>query len=493
MNQVVVLPVFIALCFALMMFFFKKHRFAHHIGLLGLGAILAASVWLLYGSYDEGILVAQLGGWRPPYGISFQADVFSSLINVFIAILAICAYVFSMDEIKSYRAHAGYYSAMFTLYAGANGVLFAGDIFNMYVWIEVLVVSSFLLLSMGQDKKQITGALPYVLLNFLGSMFILSTIALLYGLTGALNIAQISIELASVPDVATATFAAMFIVGIGIKSAIFPLFFWLPESYHRPPAAVSAFFAGVVTKVGVCALFKLFGLVFFREMPYFKDILVWIGILTMVTGVLGAVALYDIRRLLSYHIISQIGYMIFGLALFGVKGLSAAIFFIIHNIIAKSNLFFIGAELKRLGGSYNLQKTRALYRAYPFMSILFFISAYSLAGIPPLSGFWGKLGLAQAGIEEGEYFGVAVCFGVGLLTTYSMTKVWILGFWECSDKTCHLTQKYHLKRNVPIFILSAISLYLGLFPTLVLDLSTLAAEQLLSPELYIQKILGGAQ
>ncbi|MBC76950.1 MAG: Na+/H+ antiporter subunit D [Halobacteriovoraceae bacterium] len=495
MSVLCAIPLFLSLCMSVLAFLLKGDKRFEKIGLLGFAGLVVSSGALLYYSAMNGLLILEIGGWRMPYGISMQVDVFSATINFFISILGLCAYMFSLDEIKEKRSRAGYYSAMFTLFAGANGVLLTGDLFNMYVWVEVLVVSSFLLLSMGQNKKQIKGALPYVLLNFLGSMFILSSIGLIYGLTGALNFAQISLLMDGLGIGPSATFGALFLAGFGIKCAIFPLFFWLPESYHRPPAAVSAFFAGVVTKVGVCALFKVYGLLFYKHMEVFQGALIWIGVFTMVSGVIGAVALYDVRRVLSYHIISQIGYMIFGLGLFGAKAWAASIFFIVHNILAKSNLFFIGAEMNRLGGSYNLQKTRGLYNFYPLISLLFFISAFSLTGIPPFSGFWGKLGLVEAGFEANEYLASSFALLVGLLTTYSMVKIWILGFWETpkSEKCRGPKNKYQMKRIVPIFILSMLSLYIGLWPEMLLSLSKQGSEQLLRPKLYQEQILGGVR
>lgn len=488
MNTLIALPLLFSLVMSVLAFLIRGRKGLELIGLLGFIILSAMSAFVWWHVYENGVHFLEVGGWPSPYGIVLQADLFSSSINFFISILGLCAYLFSLDEIRPRRSSAGYYSAMFTLTAGANGVLFSGDLFNMYVWIEVLVVSSFLLLSMGQEKKQIKGTLPYVLLNFLGSMVILSSIGLIYGLTGALNFGEISILMDGFGVGASATLGALFISGLGIKCAVFPLFFWLPESYHRPPAAVSAFFSGVVTKVGVCALFKVFALVFYKHFAIFQDLFIWLGVFTMVSGVIGAVALYDVRRVLSYHIISQIGYMIFGLGLFSTKAWGATIFFIIHNILAKSNLFFIGAEIYRLGGSYNLQKSNGLFKNYPFLSLLFFISAFSLTGIPPFSGFWGKLGLVEAGLLSSEYFGTATALLVGLLTTYSMVKIWILGFWKNSNNTLN-KQAYRLRRMAPMFILSLISLVIGLWPDALMSLSERGANELLSPKVYQEYIM----
>jgi multicomponent Na+:H+ antiporter subunit D len=288
----------------------------------------------------------------------------------------------------------------------------------------------------------------------------------------------------------------LFLVAFGIKAAIFPLFFWLPASYHTPPVAVSAIFAGLLTKVGVYALIRVFTLLFVQDVSYTHSLILIVAGLTMVTGVLGAAAQDEFRRILSFHIVSQIGYMLMGLALFTPLALAGSIFYIIHHIIVKTNLFLISGVVYRLSGTYQLKKLGGLYQSSPGIAMLFLIPALSLAGIPPLSGFWAKFTLVRAGLEVEQYAIVATALGVGLLTLFSMTKIWAEAFWKekpaAGDEDAARTNQTGLPLLLPIIILATVTVSIGLITEPVFRLASQAAEQLLNPADYIRAVLGGS-
>jgi len=288
----------------------------------------------------------------------------------------------------------------------------------------------------------------------------------------------------------------LFLVAFGIKAAVFPFFFWLPASYHTPPVAVSAIFAGLLTKVGVYALIRVFTLLFVQDLGYTHTIILVLSGLTMVTGVLGAVAQNEFRRVLSFHIISQIGYMTLGLGLFTVAGIAGSIFYIVHHIIVKTNLFLVSGIVYLLRGTYELKNLGGLYVSNPGLGVLFLIPALSLAGLPPLSGFFAKLTIVQAGLQSEQYALVATALAVGLLTLFSMTKIWAEVFWKQAPAPGAAgTAGAVAKRGAswlllaPIILLAVITITIGLAVEPVYRLATRAAEQLINPTEYIERIM----
>jgi multicomponent Na+:H+ antiporter subunit D len=383
---------------------------------------------------------------------------------------------------------------------GVCGAFLTGDLFNLYVWFEVMLMASFVLMALGGERAQMEGAIKYVTINLISSAMFLAAVGMLYGIMGTLNMADLAQKLRAAPplDLLT-TIAMLFLIAFGIKAAVFPLFFWLPASYHTPPVAVSAIFAGLLTKVGVYALIRVFALLFVQDVAYTHTIILAIAGLTMVTGVLGAMAQNEFRRILSFHIISQIGYMILGLGFFTTAAVAGSIFYIIHHIIVKTNLFLVSGVVHRLQGTYELKRLGGIYAARPALSILFLIPALSLAGLPPLSGFFAKLILVQAGLETQHYLLVATALAVGLLTLFSMTKIWAEAFWkeapESSEAkepmaTISESRASRLLLLLPIASLGLATILIGLAAEPLYLLAARAAEQLMNPAEYIQAVLG---
>jgi multicomponent Na+:H+ antiporter subunit D len=364
-----------------------------------------------------------------------------------------------------------------------------------------MLISSFILLSLEGTKLQLEGTFKYVTINLISSAFFLIGVGFLYGLTGTLNMADLAVKIHEVENQSMVTVVAMFfIICFGIKAAVFPLFFWLPASYHTPPISIAAIFAGMLTKVGVYSLIRVFTLIFITDTGYTHTLILWISGFTMFVGVLGAASQYDMRRILSFHIISQIGYMIMGLALYTPLAIAGSVFYIMHHIIVKANLFLVGGLVKRVGGSYDIRQVGGLVNAYPFLGVLFLIPALSLAGIPPLSGFWSKFFVVKAALELHEYFIVFVALLVGLLTLYSMTKIWNEAFWKndpgkCSGgkETPGLFSKKNIFMTIPIIMLALITLAIGFYPEPFFQVADRAAAELMNPQQYINAVLGGVR
>ncbi|MEE2023919.1 MULTISPECIES: Na+/H+ antiporter subunit D [Alkalimonas] len=495
MEVLVALPIIIPLLLgALSLTVLSNHSAQRWLGAIGTGALLICSVWLLLHTRQVGIQVLEVGSWPAPFGIVLVSDMLGAIMVVLASITGFATALYSLKTVRKRFERFGYYPLLHLLLAGVNGAFLTGDIFNLYVWFEVLLVASFALLILGGERAQMEGAIKYVTLNLLSSALFLTAIGLTYGLVGTLNMADIAVKLASLEDQKMVTvIASLFLIAFAIKAAAFPLFFWLPASYHTPQVAVSAIFAGLLTKVGVYALYRVFTLIFTADTGFTHEILLWIAIFTMLTGVLGAAAQFEVRRILSFHIISQIGYMILGLALFTPLALIGGVFYIMHHIIVKANLFLVAGLMYRLGGSFELKKLGGLYRNHPGLAVLFLIPALSLAGVPPLSGFFAKFILIKAGVEASAWWAVGIALLVGLLTLFSMIKIWNEAFWKASPEPNPAVPAP--TRNALLYwtigLLAAMTVAIGLFGQPIYLMAEMAAEQLLNPAGYIEAVLGG--
>lgn len=492
MNLVVALPVVIPLVAgAASLVAWRSHNAQRVLAVFGTGALLASAVWLLSNVATRGILVMQAGGWPAPFGIVLVADWLSALAVLLTGIVGFAAAVYSLPKATRKMEHAGYYALMHVLLAGVAGAFLTGDIFNLYVWFEIMLLASFALLAMGGERPQMAGALKYVVLNLISSALFLTAVGLLYGLTGTLNMADLSVKIAAAGGQGHVTVVAtLFMIAFGIKAAAFPLFFWLPASYHTPPVAVSALFAGLLTKVGVYALYRVFTLIFTSDVGYTHEILKWVALATMLSGVLGAVAQVEFRRTLSFLVVSGIGYMMLGLALYTPLALAGGIFYLAHDVLAKANLFFLSGATFRLRGSHALDRLGGLWKSHAGLGILFLIPALALSGVPPFSGFWAKLLLVKAGIAQDQWPVVVVLLLTGALTLYSMMKIWMEAFWKKAPAGAPLPQRLPFAMRFVIVGLAAATLFVSFGAESVWRLAESAAEQLMDPRAYIAAVLG---
>lgn len=494
MNWLLVLPLVIPLTTAAVsLLAWRRLTVQRALAVVGTASLLGAGGALLAFVWKTGIRATQMGAWPAPFGITLVADLFSAIMVVLAGLIGFAVAVYSVGSMDEPRESFGYYPLLHVLLMGVCGAFLTGDIFNLYVWFEVMLMASFVLMALGGEPDQLRGAIKYVTLNLVASAVFLAAVGILYGVAGTLNMADLARKLNGVAESGTLTALGMlFLIAFGIKAAVFPLYFWLPASYHTPPVAVSALFAGLLTKVGVYALIRVSTLLFVQDEGYTHTLILVVASLTMVTGVLGAVAQYDIRRLLSFHVISQIGYLLMGLGLFTPLALTASVFFMMHVVLAKAALFLVAGVAERLVGTFDLKNMGGLYRTNAGLSILFLVPALALAGIPPLSGFFAKLALVQAGLAAGQYAVIATALVVGMLTLFSMMKIWTAAFWkpapEASPERDRLVPFTLL---LPIGLLAAMTVGLGLAAQPVFELATRAAEQLLDREEYIRAVLGG--
>lgn len=502
MKVLLVLPILIpCLCAAALLLMRSWRAVQRWLSLAASTALLAASWRLLHWVSENGIAAVQIGDWPAPYGITLVADVFSAIMVVLAGFMGLAVVLYSMATIDGERERFGYYPLLQVLLMGVCGAFLTGDLFNLYVWFEVLLMASFVLLALGGERAQMEGAIKYVTLNLISSALFLAAVGILYGMAGTLNMADLAVKLRGTSEPALSTAVSMlFFAAFGIKAAVFPLFFWLPAAYHTPPVAVTALFSGLLTKVGVYSLIRTFTLVFGDSAAETQNLILLVAALTMVTGVLGAVAQYDFRRLLSFHIVSQIGYLIMGLGIMTTAALAAMIFFMVHVVLAKSALFLVSGVVHRMRGTYDLKALGGLYGSHPGWAVLFLVPALSLAGTPPLSGFFAKLALVQAGLSAERYLVVVAALAVSLLTLFSMIKIWAEAFWKPlpdlqperrgAVERAESSVGETIALYAPVVAMAGAIVAVGMSAESLMGLAEKGAGQLIDTGAYIQAVLG---
>ncbi|UOX99960.1 proton-conducting transporter transmembrane domain-containing protein [Blastococcus sp. PRF04-17] len=379
--------------------------------------VLVVAVVLLAAALDGGIATLRLGGWPPGIAIVLVADVLSAVLLAVTSALVLASLAFAAATGED----EGYFVPLaLVLSTGVYGALLTGDLFNLFVFVEVMLVPSYVLLVAAGGARRLAAGRRYLAVNLLASTLFLAGVGLLYGVTGTVNLGELA-GAASVPAVGVA--GAVLMVALAVKAAVVPLHSWLPGSYAAAGPAVVVLFSGLLTKVGVYALVRVYSVVFDGDQRWLWLIMA-AGVTTMVVGVLGAVGEGSMRSVLTFHMVSQIGYMVVGLALFTTAGLAAGIFFLVQYVLVKAALLMCAGAVEVGYGTDELHRLRGLGRREPALAVAFGISALALVGVPPLSGFVAKLYLLDAVLHEAHYVAAAAIAGVSFLTLTSMLKVW---------------------------------------------------------------------
>ncbi len=439
------LPVLIPMiAAALTLFAGRRPRLQRAITVLALSVVLVASAALVRLADRDGTVVLQVGGWGPtergmgPLGITLVVDRLSALMLVVSSIVLLAVVFYAIGQ--GIRDGDGrqpvsiFLPTYLVLSAGVYMAFLAGDLFNLFVGFEVLLTASFVLLTIGASRERVRAGISYVMVSMVSSMVFLFGIGLIYASTGTLNMAELSVRLDDVPEGTRAALFAVLLVAFGIKAAVFPLSTWLPDSYPTAPAPVTAVFAGLLTKVGVYAIIRAHSLLF--PGGAMDGVLLVAGLLTMVMGILGAIAQSDIKRLLSFTLVSHIGYMVFGIALSNQLGMSGAIYYVAHHILVQTTLFLVVGLIERQAGASKLERLGGLAAASPVLAFVFVVPALNLGGIPPFSGFVGKVALLEAGAQVGSVLAWMLVAGsviTSLLTLYVVARVWTKAFWRSRE------------------------------------------------------------
>ncbi|WP_130861273.1 proton-conducting transporter transmembrane domain-containing protein [Bacilliculturomica massiliensis] len=492
------LPILIPMITGILLFFARKRVLFHRtVSAVSALAMVAAAVYLLCTVKAQGMLVFCAGGWSAPYGITFAVDLFSCIMVLMGSILSFTGLLFSYCTIDREKEIHDYYILWQFLMLGINGTFVTGDLFNLYVFFEIMLIASYGILVIGGSKPQLRETFKYLLINIVSSIIFLIALGTLYSMIGSVNMADVAAKIATVEDPHLATVSAMLLfIVFGVKGAMFPLYFWLPKVHTVAAAAVSSIFSGLLIKVGVCSMVRAFTLIFVGDSAYTHTFIMIVGVLTMFFGVFGAVSQMNYKSILAYHSISQVGYMVAGLGLFTVSSVAGTIYFIVHHAFVKACLFLTAGVAEEITGTKELKKMGGLLGLYPALGFLFFLAAMSLAGVPPLSGFFGKLMLLLAAADLKNYWMIACAMAVGVLTLFSMVKIFMYAYWGTPARSYTPAEgflpsggKRYLCSLIPIAVLGLLTACMGLFAQPVLSLCTEAAEQMMDPRYYIDAVL----
>jgi multicomponent Na+:H+ antiporter subunit D len=475
-------PLLIPLATALLIALLYRQpvRVRRAVSLTGALLLMSCTGALLVAVEQTGRLSLALGGWPLPYAIEFAADRLSAALVLIAAVLGVAVLLHQTSRADSAPETPILHPLLHGLLAAVGAAFVTADLFNLYVWFELMLIAVLGLLVHGGEPRQLQAAFAYLALNLVGTLLLLIAVALLYGATGHLNFSALR-QAAQRPDLAAVLPVYLALLGLALllKAGAFPLFFWLPASYHTMPAPVLALIGGLLTKVGVYALLRLLGEVFAAAPAVLFEALGGIALLTMVTGGLGAVYHWDLRRILAFHIVSQIGYLLLGIALASPAGAAATLFFTLHNIVAKASLFLIAGLIWALAGHHDLRRIGGLYAARPGLALLFLIAALALVGLPPLSGFWGKFLLVRESFAQERWLWGGMALAVGLLTLYSMLKIGLEAFWKPHPAGGGIAPVAGLGFAYgAVILLTALILLMGLWPEPFIHYAEAAAASL---------------
>jgi multicomponent Na+:H+ antiporter subunit D len=494
-SALVPLPIVVPLLTAALTVIFGRFQIAQRvIALSALTASVGISIALLVQVDEHDVVKMDAGGWAAPLGITYVVDRLSAIMLVTSSLMLLIVMIYAIGQHGVERRHVGFAPIYLVLAAGVSASFVTGDMFNLFVAFEMMLAASYVLLTLGGRADQIRGGMTYVVISLVASAMFITALALLYASTGTVNMADLAQRIPELSPGIRTGFSLLLILVFGVKAGLFPLFFWLPDSYPTAPGPVTAIFAALLTKVGVYAIIRTQTLLFPPESQQ-GTVLLIVGGLTMVVGVLGALAQDDLKRLLSFHIVGQIGYMIFGLGLFTVAGVSAVVFYIAQTIIVKTNLFLVAGLIDRHTGASRISRVGGVVRSAPIIACFFAVPALSLAGLPLSSGFAGKFALIDAGVASSQWVIITVALVVSLLTLFSMTKIWAGVFWGEPESAPPLAEG-RTNGGPPLMVFAtgltvALSIAYVVFAGPIFEFAERAGNDLMNPTAYIEAVLGG--
>ncbi|MEM7093392.1 MAG: proton-conducting transporter membrane subunit [Actinomycetota bacterium] len=459
-------------------------RLRDGVTIVGLATATAAAFGLLIEVVSDGPTTINVGGWNGELGITLVADRFAVLVLPIALAIIFVVEIFAIGQRRTaWGANPELSGPLLgVLTAGVSLAILTGDLFTLFVAFELILVSSYVLLTHQGQREQVRSGMTYVVMNLFASTLFLIGLAVVYSATGTVNLELLAERIPELSGGARVGIGAWFFVVFGTKAAVFPLFSWLPDSYPTAPTTITAVFAGLLTKIGIYSMIRFHTI---TSMDELGSVMLIIAGVTMVIGAFGALAQQDVKRILSFHVISQIGYMLMGLGLFSAAGTTGAILFLIHHMPVKTVLFLTGGLIENHEGSGRLDRSGGLASRRPIIALLFAVPALSLAGLPPFSGFIAKFGVIRAGIEANAVPIVVVALVAGALTLLSMTKIWMGVFWgephDDDDAERLLTSTSRANRTLMVgatALAVAGTLTISLFAGPLFDLATDAANDL---------------
>jgi len=504
-DWLVIAPVLLCLVGAALLLVLRRAAGAW-FAVLVVAVVIACDAALFARVLADGPVSMTMGRWLPPFGISFTADIMGAgFALAAAAVTLVVLFYIQMDE-EGRDGRGGLHALILLLLAGVSGAFLTGDFFNLYVWFEVMLIASFGLLVIAGRPIQIEAAIKYGFLNFLATSLFLLALGLLYGLIGTLNMADIIVSAPKANAAVLASVAGLFLLAFATKAAAFPVNVWLPASYHAPPPAISALFAGLLTKVGAYALLRTFVALLPGARDILDPVIALVAIPTLLIAPLGAIAETNLRRAIGYFVIGGIGAVVAGLALPTAEGVAGAAAYVFHAMLTMTALYLVAGLVEKATGETDTRRMGGLYAASAPLSILFLVLVFAAAGTPPFLGFWPKLLLLGAGAERAglngagatDWWAVALVAALLLnafLTLIAGTRLWAHVFWRQGHEGAHSEEENPQLRAlagperwlglVPTGILVAVIVLAGLWPDLIFRSALEAAHGLLDPQGYV--------
>lgn len=486
-------PLVIPLITAIVTLFARQSRQGQHaLALIGSMVHVGCTVALFSQVWEGGTVAIGMGGWPAPLGIFVVVDTLSASITTVTALVHFFVTLHGLASADEDRRRSDFWPLANTLVMGVQGAFITGDLFNLYVWFEVLLLSSFVLVALGNTRPQIESGAKYVVLNLLSSMSFLVGIALLYGATGTLNLAHLAEKVRS-PEVTglLPTITTLFVIGYGIKAAAFPFSLWLPSAYGTPPATLAALMAGLLTKVGVFSFIRIGTLLFRGTVEGFEEVMFALAFLSLFAGAIAAFAQARLRGVLIHTVVFAVGFMLLGLGTGTEAGLAATVFYLLSDMIVITALLLLGGEVERITGTSRLSDMGGIYRSNPLLSLAFIIVAFSVAGFPPFIGFWGKVALLGSAVEAGYWGGMLAALVASVVVLASIAQAFSLGLWQPSkaDRTegavgWETDSGIEIGRVIPLVGLVGLVLALSLYPEPLFIVAERAAADLVNVEAY---------
>ncbi len=463
------------------------------ISMVAGAALVALAGFLVAAAAGGEVFVLPVGNWPPLIGIIWVVDGLSALMLLLTAITSLATLVYAPGALRAGAETRYFYLLHQFILAGINGSFITGDFFNLFVFFEIMLLASFVLIALGGRPEQMNRSLPYVLVNLVASALFLGGLGAVYGTAGTVNMAILSERVASglMPPAFWGAMTLVLSVFV-IKAAVAPVFFWLPDAYPEAPIPIRAFFAGLLTKVGLYTLFRSLPLVFGPLPGGFHTVLMVLAGLTMLAGIIGALGRRSVREILAFQIVSSVGFIVFGLALYTPAAVAAGIFYMVHSILITTALFFAGGIAERIGGSDLLGEVRGLARTHPWLAASFFISLLALAGMPPFSGFWAKLFLLISGFGAGEWLTTGVLLFASLLTYGLIIRVWSGLFWGEPTVTDQRTAGHEPAAMGATMVLASAAVVLAFVVSPLWDYSQRVGAELLEVRPYIEAVMEGS-